>query len=79
MNDAPNNLYYAAAEELARTPGPMYSLNTRVIIRPTADDTGGVVTVSEVLVWALSEAGQSKLDANPDVLNGLLEFAGRRS
>jgi hypothetical protein len=78
LNDAPNNLYYAAAQELANSPDPMFSLNNRITIRPTADHSGGVVTVSEVLVWALSAAGQSRLEANPNVLNGLLEFAGRK-
>ena len=78
MNDTPNLLYYAAAKELARTPDPMYSLNTRVIVRPATAHQGGVVTVSEVLVWAMSEAGKSTLEANPDVLDGLLEFAGRK-
>ncbi len=79
MDDAPNSLYYAAAQELAHTPGPMFSLNTRITIPPSAGHGGGVVTVGEVLVWALSEAGHTAFDADPDVFNGLLEFAARKS
>ncbi len=79
MNDAPNSLYYAAAQKLAHTPGPMWSLNARITIPSSAGHSGGVVTVVEVLVWALSEAGQTRLEANPSVLNGLLEFAARKS
>jgi hypothetical protein len=80
--DEQGNLYYLAAQELAHTTGPMSSLNTRITIPPSAGHQGGVVTVGEVLVWALSEEGHSTLEANPTVLSGLINFAvgrfGRR-
>jgi hypothetical protein len=57
----------------------MSSLNAPIAILPSASHVGGVVTVGELLVWALSEAGHTALEANPNVLNGLLEFAARKS
>jgi len=73
--DEQNNLYYLAAQQLAHTPGPMSSLNTRITIPPSAGHRGGVVTVGEVLVWALSEEGHSTLEGNPTVMSGLINFA----
>jgi hypothetical protein len=77
LANAADYLCYAAARALAETRTPMPSLNTTISIPPSPCHRGGVVTVDEVLVWALSEPGYLTLEANPSVRNGLLEFAAR--